>query len=198
MHFFITIWLKFFFIFTPFFALSMFLTLTSGYEPRQQRKLAFQVTTATTGICLALLFFGQTLFAIFGITIEAFRVGAGLLLFLTGLALTRAAPSPVEPVLDDDIAVVPLAMPIITGPGTIGTLLVIGAELDSPRLKGVGCLALLLAILCIGIILMLAGAIERRIGRRGLNILSKLTGLILTVLAAQMVLTGARDFFMQR
>ncbi len=198
MQFFITVWLKFFFIFTPFFALSMFLSMTNGYEPRHQHKLALQATAATAGICLALLFFGQAIFTIFGITIEAFRVGAGILLFLTGLGLTRAAPSPVHPARDDDIAVVPLAMPIITGPGTIGTLLVIGAEMDTPLLKATGCLALLLAILCVGTILMLAGAIERRIGRRGLNILSKLTGLVLTVLASQMVLTGTRDFFMHR
>jgi multiple antibiotic resistance protein len=192
--FFISVWLKFFFLFTPFFALSMFLSMTRGDTEAQRRKLALQIGGAVGVLCLALFFFGRVLFSLFGITVDAFRVGAGALLFLSAVSLVRAAPDAEPDRTDEDIAVVPLAMPIIVGPATIGTLLVLGAEITEPARKGLGCLALLLAVVCVVLILFAASFIERAIGKKGLNILSKITGLVLAALAAQMILTGVRQF----
>ncbi len=192
--FFISVSLKFFFLFTPFFALSMFLTLTRGDSEAQRRKLAVQVGGAVGILCLALFFFGRILFNLFGITVDAFRIGAGALLFLSAVGLARSAPESGSDRTDEDIAVVPLAMPIIVGPATIGTLLVLGAEIDEPFRQGLGCLALLLAVAAVTIILLAASPLERALGKRGLNILSKLTGLVLAALAAQMILTGVRQF----
>lgn len=192
--FFVSVWLKFFFLFTPFFALSMFLSMTRGHTEPERRRLALQVTGAVAVLCVALFFFGRTIFAIFGVTLDAFRVGAGGLLFLAAVALVQAGPAAAQPASEEDIAVVPLAMPIIVGPATTGALLVLGAEIEDPRLKALGCAALLLAVLAVGAILCLASLIERGVGKRGLSILSKITGLLLAALAAQMILTGARHF----
>lgn len=96
---------------------------------------------------------------------------------------------------EEDITVVPMAMPIIVGPATTGTLLVLGAEISDAFFKGLGCAALLLAVASVGTILLLASFIERVVGKRGLNILSKVTGLILSALAAQMILVGVKHFF---
>lgn len=194
-NFFISVWLKFFFVLTPFFALSMFLSLTQGYTHVQQRSLAYRVMAAATAICLLLFFFGNAIFTVFGITLDAFRVGTGGLLYLSAITLIRSTPVADALSAEQDIAVVPLAMPIIVGPATVGTLLVLGAEIVSPVRKAVGCLALLLALASIGTILLLASAIERVLGRRGLNILSKITGLVLAALAAQMILTGVGHYF---
>jgi len=85
-------------------------------------------------------------------------------------------------------------MPVVVGPATIGTLLVLGAEIpDVPR-RLLGCGALFLAVLSLGVILWLGSAIERALGRKGIDILSKITGLILATLAAQMILTGLRHY----
>lgn len=195
-HFFISVWLKFFFVLTPFFALSMFLSMTQDYTAARQRSLAWRVTGAATVICLILFFFGTALFALFGITLDAFRVGTGGLLFLAAVSLIRNTPEPAAESPDHDIAVVPLAIPIIVGPATVGTLLVLGAEINGALMKTVGALALLLALASIGTILLLASSIERVMGRRGLNILSKITGLVLAALAAQMILTGVAHFFL--
>lgn len=192
--FFISVWLKFFFLFTPFFALSMFLSLTRGDSENRRRKLALQTGGAVGILCLALFFFGRALFAVFGITVDAFRVGAGALLFLSAVSLVRSAPDAVPDRTKEDIAVVPLAMPIIVGPATIGTLLVLGAEISDPARRGIGCVALLLAVGCVVLILLAAAVIERALGKRGLSILSKITGLVLAALAAQMILTGVRKF----
>lgn len=195
LSFFVSVWFKFFFLFTPFFALSMFLSMTKGYPESQRRKLAFQISGAVGVFCLVLFFFGDIVFSLFGITLDAFRVGAGALLFLSAVSLTQTSTATSKPASEEDIAVVPMAMPIIVGPATIGTLLVLGAEIPSAFMKGLGCVALLLAIASVGTILLMASLIERIVGRRGLNILSRLTGLILAALAAQMILVGVKHFF---
>jgi multiple antibiotic resistance protein len=134
------------------------------------------------------------MFALFGITLDSFRIGAGVLLFLSGIGLVHGKTGPASTPEDSDIAVVPLAMPIIVGPATTGTLLVMGAELDDVSAKALGCLALLAAVGCIALVLLLASYIHDRLGARGISILSKLTGLVLAALAAQMIMTGIQGF----
>ena len=90
---------------------------------------------------------------------------------------------------------VPLAIPILVGPATTGTLLVMGAELNAVAAKAIGCLALLLAVACVGVVLLAGSYIERWLGTRGIAILSRLTGLVLAAIAAQMVMTGIQGFF---
>jgi len=189
----LAIWVKVFFLFTPFFALSMFLSLTTGSGEAQRRRLVLQIAFALTVVCLVLFFFGNALFAVFGITVDSFRVGAGGLLFLSAVAMVQRTPLQLAQSAEDDIAVVPLAVPVIAGPATIGALLVMGADITSPADQLAGCLALLLAIGAVSGVLLAGSAIERALGRRGISILSKLTGLILAALAAQMILQGVRN-----
>lgn len=190
LHYLVSIWIKFFFLFTPFFALSMFLTMTRNKTETERHQLALRVTVATGVLCLLLFFFGNAIFILFGITLNSFRVGAGALLFISAVGLAGASQQQSAPTEQDDIVVVPLAMPIIIGPATIGTLLVLGVEAPNWTCKLIGCIALLLAVASVGLILLLGATIERFLGRRGIQILSKITGLVLAALAAQIVLTG--------
>ena len=194
-QFFIAVWLKFFFLFTPFFALSMFLSVTGDYTEPRRRRLAVMTSAAVAVLCIGLLFLGNQIFAIFGITLNAFRIGVGALLFLSAISLVQGKKAPSDANQEADIAVVPLAMPVIVGPATTGTLLVMGASMKDMGERLVGSLALLTAVVCLGVMLLLATAIERGIGQRGLNILSKLTGIILAALAAQMLMDGVVGFF---
>jgi multiple antibiotic resistance protein len=194
LSFFLSVWIKFLFLFTPFFALSMFLTMTDGYSESRRRKLALAITGAVSVLCLGLFFAGNQLFALFGITLDAFRIGAGALLFLSSVTLIQGRTTKADVREAGDIAVVPLAMPIIVGPATTGTLLVLGAELNNVTAKGIGCLALLLAVACVGAMLLAGSLIQRKLGARGIGILSKLTGLVLAALAAQMIMTGILGF----
>jgi multiple antibiotic resistance protein len=191
---FLSVWIKFTFLFAPFFALTMFLSMTEGYSESRRRKVALAVTGAVAIACLVLFFAGNQLFALFGITLNSFRIGAGVLLFLSSVGLSQGNPMPTNVTKGGDIAVVPLAIPIIVGPATTGTLLVLGAELDGVTAKSLGCLALLFAVLCMGVLLLLSSLIQRSLGDRGIGILSKLTGLILAALAAQMIMTGIQGF----
>jgi len=190
---FVSLWVKIFFVLTPFFALTMFLSVTEEYEAARRRRVAGSATLAVALICLLLFFAGRQIFVVFGITLDAFRIGAGILLLLSGVALVRGQPGTTSRE-GADISVVPLAIPIIVGPATTGTLLVLGAELTTFSARMIGCAAMLTAVTCVGAILLAASSIQRVVGQKGIAILSKLTGLILAALAAQMVMTGVRGF----
>lgn len=184
--------IQFFFIMTPFFALSMFLTLTNGMEPGFQKKLALKITLSIIIINLIILFFGHLIFSIFGITVDAFRIGAGALLFLTAVQLNSGKISSIQINPDEDISVVPFSIPIIIGPATIGTLLVESAAMKHVEIVVSNVVAELLACMLIGTLLLTANFLERILGKRGINILTKLTALILAALSAQMIFTGMR------
>lgn len=196
MDFFISTFLKMFFIMTPFFVLSVFLTITNEATLNEKRKLAVKVTFSVIVISLILLFFGQHIFKIFGITLDAFKIGAGALLFLTAVGLIYGNKDGQK--LTDtnlsDLAVVPLALPITIGPGTIGVLLVMGAEFSSFSKLVLGSLALLCAIILIGTMLYLSSLIEKFIGKNVLLIISKITGLFLAALSAQIMFDGIKNF----
>ena len=189
-----SVWVKFFFLFTPFFALSMFLGLTRGHSAAQRLRLTFSICVAVLVFCLVLYFFGPHIFALFGITLDAFRVGAGALLFLSAVQLMSPAATPEPDDPERDIAVVPLAMPVIVGPATVGALMVMGAETADAAQKLQGSLALLLAVGSVGILLASGAFLERVLGQKGLQILSRVTALVLSALAAQMMLSGVKGF----
>ena len=184
--------LKFFFLFTPFFALSMFLAMTADRSPAERRALAHRVALATVVISGALLFFGPFIFELFGITVDAFRIGAGILLLLTAISLMN--PKIVSATQEEDISVVPLAMPVIVGPASCGALMVSSADLATFSEKLVAMAALVTALGCIWIILLLGTWIEKRLGTRGLSILMRLTALVLAALSAQMIMAGVVGF----
>jgi len=196
MEVFIATFLKMFFIMTPFFVLSVFLTVTNDANASERKALAIKVTLSVIIISLVLVFFGQHIFDIFGITLDAFRIGAGALLFLSAVDLIKGNKDSGK-VGDKDIsqlAVVPLAIPVTIGPGTIGILLVMGATFENKSSMVMGSLALISAVLVIGLMLYSSSIIEKIIGKQGLLVISKITGLFLAALSAQIVFTGIKNF----
>jgi multiple antibiotic resistance protein len=153
---FINVFLKIFMIFTPFFVMSAFLSLTKNESIGERH--------------------------------------AGAVLFLSAVSMIqgKAAVSPQDS--EEDVAVVPLAIPITVGPGTIGALLVMGADLETFSEKAVASLALVAAVLSVGGLLLVAGRMERLLGQQGLSILTKLTGLFVSAIAAQIFFTGLKNF----
>ena len=191
---FINVFLKIFMIFTPFFVMSAFLSLTKDESPGERHRIAVKVTVAVVLSCFSIFLFGSYIFALFGITLDAFRIGAGAVLFLSAVAMIQGKGTVSPQDSKEDVAVVPLAIPIVVGPGTIGALLVMGADPVSLREKAVAGLALLCAVLSVGGLLLVAGRFERFLGQRGLTILTKLTGLFVSAIAAQIFFTGLKNF----
>jgi multiple antibiotic resistance protein len=191
---FLHIYLKLFVIMTPFFVLSAFLSLTRGYAFGERQKTAGKVTLAIVLTVFVLYLFGQRIFALFGITLDAFRIGAGAVLFLSAVNMVRGPSAVAPPEPGEDVAVVPLAIPIAVGPGTIGALLVMAAEPKTLALRFLTAGAMLCAVLTVGLLLLMAGRLEKVVGQQGLTILTKLTGLFVSAIAAQIFFTGLKNF----
>ncbi len=191
---FINIYLKLFIILTPFFVISAFLSLTKDYTLAERQRTATKVTVAVVVTCFILYLFGRYIFELFGITLDAFRIGAGAVLFLSAISMIQGKASVSPKASDEDVAVVPLAIPITVGPGTIGALLVMGAGLNTFADQVVASLALFCAVASVGGLLFVAGRLEKVLGQQGLTILTKLTGLFVSAIAAQIFFTGVKNF----
>jgi multiple antibiotic resistance protein len=192
---FINIYIKLFFVLTPFFVLSTFLSLTNTLVESEKKLLAIKVTVAVMIISIILYFAGNQIFAVFGITLNSFRIGTGALLFLSAVNLIQDKKQETNAHQKHDIAVVPLAIPVTVGPATTGSLLVMGVETHGFVQNVVGISGVCLAVITVGLLLYLSSRIEKVLKRQGLSILSKLTGLILAAISAQMIMTGIMGFY---
>lgn len=196
---FISITVKLLALTTPPAVLSAFLSSTRSYTLARKRKTALRTGMAVFVIALVLYLYGESIFSLFGFTLDAFRIGSGCLLFLTAMSLLNEKPAPpaAEKRVEEeseDISVVPLAIPICMGPASIGTVMVLGASVSSTSERVVGAAAMLVVAVIITITLLSADKVEKVLRRTGLAVLSKLTGLLLSAIAAQVVCTGIKNF----
>lgn len=146
-------------------------------------------------ISLILFFAGATIFELLGITVDAFRIGAGALLFLSAVSLVNGKvqlPDSKRSILE--LAVVPLAIPMTLGPGSVGALVVMSSDIRGLADQLTTAVAIIAASACVGVLLYLSAELKRLIGRSGISMLSKLTGLILASLSCQMIFTGIAAF----
>ncbi len=185
--------IQLFFIFTPFFVLSMFLSMTAHLDKREKIILIMKTTFSVEVICLIIIFGGRTIFSLFGITVDAFKTGAGAILFLSAVDLVQGKNAQSKTIDNDDISVVPLSIPIIVGPATTGTLMVMGSTYKTSGDYITGFIAVSIAVFLVGLILLISPWLEKVLKKKGITILSRLTGLILSALSAQMVFTGVRN-----
>lgn len=186
---------KLFALLTPPAVLSAFLSASKSYDIARKRATARKTWLSVFIIGCILYFLGDRIFAIFGFTLDAFRIGSGTLLFLSAVSLMNETPEKPSFSADDDISVVPLAIPLCMGPASIGTLMVLGASATTTMDMALGLLALLLASLGIYATLYFASSIGNALGKTGIAVLSKLTGLLLAGIAAQVIFTGIKSFF---
>ena len=190
-----SVFVKFFFILTPFFIVAVFIAMTENETVEVRHGLAVRITLGVIVISLILFWAGAAIFELLGITVDAFRIGAGALLFLSAVSLVEGRlqlPAAKRSVMD--LAVVPLAIPVTLGPGSVGFLVVMSSEIRGLEQQLLTAAAITAASLCVGVLLYLSSELKRLIGRSGIAMLSKLTGLVLASLSCQMIFTGAASF----
>ncbi len=185
--------LKFFVLFTPFFALTVFLSITPD-DDELRRKLAVRVATAVLTACFVILLLGNLIFQVLGITIDGFRIGAGILLFLTAVDLVRGKAPGSRDVETEEIAIVPLAIPVTIGPASTGAIIIMGAESATKADLIYGCLGMVMAAGSVGLILYLGSEIKKLLKSSGIQVVSKITGVVLAAIAAQLVMVGIKRF----
>lgn len=178
--------------------LSTFLALTANEDERTRKNIVLRSAVAVLAAGIILYFSGTVIFNLFGINIDVFRIGGGVILMVCAIKLVLGDNGKKEEKSEaqsGDIAVVPLAIPMAVGPGTSAGLIVIGmAEKTFASIVfNLGAIALAAVLLTA---LLLAGTkAERTLGKRGISIITKLTGLFLSALAAGMILEGVKNFF---
>lgn len=191
---------KLFFLFCPFFVLNMFLSLTEQASRAEKRYVAVHVTKVVLTVALIAYFAGNTFLNLFGLDLDGFRIGSGILLLIMAQRLALGSDTPTasaQPKSVKEIIVVPLGIPIIMGPACVSPIIIIGAEaLNDPAVTwftfAFGIAGFGLAIVALGTILYFAEALERIFGKEIIRIFSKISGVILIAMAAQMI---ARGFF---
>ncbi|MDN2662359.1 MarC family protein [Psychromonas sp. 14N.309.X.WAT.B.A12] len=194
---FITLYLKLFFMMTPFFVLSVFLILSKSLSSSEKKRVILKLSITVLIISLVFLIFGQYIFSLFGITLDAFKIGAGTVLFLSALEMIKGDTEMPEGTnkRGGDFAIVPLAIPVAIGPGVIGILMVIGAELESFTDFMSVIASLIAAVLSIAAVLLFSNKIQQLLGQQGLEVLPKITGLFVSAIGAQIVFSGVKGFF---
>ena len=190
---FVSMYIKMFFLLAPFFCTSIFLKMSEGMDPPTRRHAALRASFATLMAITVCFFFGKPLFNVLGITLAAFQIGAGATLFLTSVMLVLGLRGQ-SIANDEDFSVVPLSLPIIVGPGTIGTLMVWATEAADFREQIKDFVPIFCGGLTMALFLVLAEQIQRVLGNKTMTVLTKLTALILTAIAAQIVFTGINNF----
>jgi multiple antibiotic resistance protein len=174
-----------------------FLALTGHYTPEKRRKTAL-VACVTASLTLAgFAAVGTYLFKYLGLTLPAFQIAGGLILFVVAFDFIRAQRSTqedpkemAEGVAADDIAITPLAIPFLAGPAALSTVTVLMAQAKGAAEMGIVYLAIGLTGAISYVTLRLADPIQGRLGTTGINVLGRILGLVLAGIAVQFVLDG--------
>ena len=189
-----SVYLKMLVLYSPFFVLSCFISLTRGHSSKERKQLAWRVALAVLIASVLLYLFGRAIFGIFGITPDAFRIGAGSVLFISALGMAQGKSAVNTDNVQQDVTIVPLTIPLTVGPGTIGALLVMGVSQPHWDDKLLAIVSIALASFTVGLVLYLSHRIERLLGDQGLQIVSRLMGLFVCALAAQIIFTGIKGY----
>ncbi|WP_439143208.1 MarC family protein [Planktotalea sp.] len=198
--FFITSFVTLFVIIDPIGLTPLFVALTQGMTVKQRRAIAIRATLTSAGILALFAVFGEALLGFVGISMAAFKIAGGILLLLTALDMLfqrrskrREDTAEEEDDLDDP-SVFPLAIPLIAGPGSIATVILLAGT--HPGFTGLGLsLAVMLLVLMVTFIFFEAATpLERLLGKTGINVVSRLLGMLLAALAVQFMLNGLQDF----
>lgn len=182
----------------------IFGALTRGGAAGYRRRMALKATLLSAMIFVVFALVGEPLLDVLGISVDAFRIGGGLLLFMVAVDMVFARESGLrsttvreqeEARYRDDISVFPLAFPLIAGPGALATLLLLLGDASDDIFSVALLLAVVIAVLAITLVMMLlTNPIMRVLGVTGANVISRLLGVVLVALAVQYVADGILAF----
>jgi multiple antibiotic resistance protein len=182
----------------PLGSLSIFLDLTKRASKALRRQLALQTGFTIITIMILTLWTGESLLNLLGITIPSFRFAGGIILLLMGLSMLQSRESPVSYTSEDDeaakerqsVAIVPMAIPVIIGPGSISTLII--AAGDYPQLVSKAWMSALCLILAIGMgsILYFSSTIAEFVGTSIIKVVTRIMGMIIMAIAVGMLAEG--------
>ena len=177
----------------------IFVALTQGIEPKKRKAIGMRACMIAFVILALFGFFGESVLGFAGISMPAFQIAGGALLFLTALemlfelrAKRRSAKGDED---DQDPSVFPLATPLIAGPGAIASIILLTNEAQGNLLQQISVILVMGAVVFTAFVLfMLAGLMERALGQTGILVVSRVLGMLLAALAVQFILNGLLGF----
>jgi len=178
----------------------IFVALTAGMSAPARRRIALRACGIAIAVLLLFLFFGEAVLGFVGISMPAFRIAGGILLFLTALEMlferrTKRREDQAESDDGPDPSVFPLAIPLIAGPGAIASMILLAGQVESDPLGLVALIGVMLGVVGLCLVLFLAAPIlERALGKTGINVITRLLGMLLAALSVQFVLDGIQGF----
>ena len=194
-----------FVVIEPITLVPIFGALTRGADKGFRRRMAVKSTAIAAGIFVFFALVGQRLLDVLGVSVDAFKIGGGLLLFMAAVDMVFARQSGMrtttvreqdEARYREDISVFPLAFPLLAGPGALATLLLLLGDLGNDIQSIALLLVVAFAVLLIALVMMLMTTpIMRLLGVTGANVVSRLLGVILVALAVQFVVDGIKNQF---
>ena len=184
----------------PFAAVPPFLAMTASDTPEQRRRMARTACITCAGIMGLFAALGPAIFKMFGITLAAFQIAGGLVLLLSSLDMIRAQKSPMretpeelaEGMSKDDIAITPLAVPLLAGPGAITTSIVLAGRAANLQQTVIFYALIAFVALLSYWTLTLAAASAKKLSPTILNIITRLMGLLLAAIGVQLILSALK------
>jgi len=188
------------FIVDPIAVIPTYLVITRDETPLQRRRTARRACVAAALLLIAFGLAGKFVFQILGITMSAFRVAGGVILWIVAMDMLQAkrstqesGPEIAEGEAKDDVAITPLAVPMLAGPGAISTIMVLSGQARTLPQSIVVYLSIVLTAVACWLTLRIGEGLMARMGQTGIRVMTRIMGLLLAALAAQFVLTGVRE-----
>jgi len=181
-----------FFVMDPLGNIPVFNTVLSRFEPRRRAQITARELVIALVIMLVLLFAGTPILNFLGLTQPSLNIAGGVLLFIIALRMIFPQRGAERATPTDEPFIVPLAMPMVAGPSTIAMLLLLSST--EPARIWEWCTALVIAWAIATVLLTASPFLMRALGDRGLRALERLMGMLLVLLATQMLLNGVREF----
>ena len=195
----ITVFATLFVVIDPIGLMPLFVALTAGMTSAQRRAIALRSCLVAAALLTLFGLLGDAVLNFIGISMPAFRIAGGILLFLTALDMLferrteRRKGQAGDDGPGDDPSVFPLAMPLIAGPGAMASMILLAG---APETTWTDSLAIHLVMLAVIVVVfaffMAAGLLERAIGPTGINVITRLLGMLLAALSVQFVIDGIR------
>jgi len=199
-EFLLTSFVALFIIIDPIGLTPVFIAITQGMDDTLRRKVALRSVLVSAFVISLFIVGGETVLGFIGISMPAFRIAGGILLFLTALDMlfqrrSKRRENQTEQELVDDPSVFPLAIPLIIGPGAIATVILIAGA--KPGLVGVASTGFITALVLLTVFVFFSAAsrIEKLLGKTGIDVLTRLLGMLLAALSVQFVIEGLFEFF---
>ena len=183
---------------SPLSTMPVFLTMTQSLDEKERRAVAIRSTLVAGCALLLFVLAGQFLFKFFGISTNGFRIVGGIIIFRIGFDMLQAKYTPMnlrkEEIKEyaNDVSVAPLGIPLLCGPGAIANAIVLMQEAHSFEMKTALIVAIVLVYVVTFCLLRWAGQLVKFIGETGNNVMMRLMGLILMVIAVECFVSGAR------